>query len=224
MELLKKTNRPVIDIALDLGFEYPEVFSRAFKKQFGVSPAQFRNSSLIYEGIPKACIIERDIINYRGVLAIKGKSMLLDEFSLTGMSTVVNVNCGDFKARLESQTENFIFQTVEMPSMDDLFYTLVNCHGEDNGEYTVFCGKKLIADENEHGFEIRTVPGGWYVCFEYFGDMFEIRESFNDDLYRWIMVKEAEIELNGIGMMDIFNNDYPKNNRVEILIPVKKPL
>lgn len=34
MELLGKTNRSVIDIALDSGFEYPEVFSRAFKKLF----------------------------------------------------------------------------------------------------------------------------------------------------------------------------------------------
>jgi AraC family transcriptional regulator len=42
-EQLKSTRRSVIDIALGLGFEYPEVFSRAFKNQLGVSPAAFRS-------------------------------------------------------------------------------------------------------------------------------------------------------------------------------------
>ena len=54
--------------------------------------------------------------------------------------------------------------------------------------------------------------------------MFDVREPFNDDLYRWIMVKEAEIEPNGIGMMNIFYSDYLVNKKVDIFIPVKRPV
>ncbi len=43
--LLRESKLSVIDIAMDLGFEYPEVFSRAFKKQFGLSPALISNST-----------------------------------------------------------------------------------------------------------------------------------------------------------------------------------
>jgi AraC family transcriptional regulator len=225
LALLSETNQSVIGIAMDLGFEYPEVFSRSFKKQFGISPAQYRDRSPVLEGISKVCMIERDIINYRGVLALKGNCMFIDEFSLAGVSTETDVNAEDFKEELKSKTESFILKSSGIDSMiNDTFYTVVNCHGDDNGEYTVFCGKKLVKGSSVSDFQERTVPGGWYVSFQYHGDMFEIREAFIDDLYRWIMVKEAELNPNGIGMVNVYNYDYPENNGVCILIPVKKPI
>ncbi|WP_415716467.1 AraC family transcriptional regulator [Maridesulfovibrio sp.] len=39
------TDKSVMNIALDAGFESPETFSRAFKKRFLVPPSDFRNSS-----------------------------------------------------------------------------------------------------------------------------------------------------------------------------------
>ena len=43
LEQLRSTNKSVTEIAMDVGFDYPEVFSRAFKKQFGLSPTNIRN-------------------------------------------------------------------------------------------------------------------------------------------------------------------------------------
>ena len=54
--------------------------------------------------------------------------------------------------------------------------------------------------------------------------MFDIREVFIDDLYKWIMVKEVEICPNGIGMLNIYENSYPANSGVHILVPLKKPV
>lgn len=45
-EQLIHSNRRVIDIALDCGFETPEAFSRAFKAAFGSSPVDYRKSGL----------------------------------------------------------------------------------------------------------------------------------------------------------------------------------
>ncbi|MEO1049852.1 MAG: helix-turn-helix transcriptional regulator [Bacteroidota bacterium] len=42
-ELLIETGLPVIQIGLEVGFDNPGHFSRAFKKQFGYSPTQVRN-------------------------------------------------------------------------------------------------------------------------------------------------------------------------------------
>ncbi len=42
LEALKKTERPIIDIALTAGFESQEAFTRAFKAQFGLTPGQSR--------------------------------------------------------------------------------------------------------------------------------------------------------------------------------------
>ena len=43
--LLRTTNLEVLDIALDCGYEAHESFSRAFKKHYGVSPAEYRKQT-----------------------------------------------------------------------------------------------------------------------------------------------------------------------------------
>jgi AraC-like DNA-binding protein len=44
-QLLKSTNRSVAEIAAEVGYESEPSFNRAFKRQFGLPPARFRNQS-----------------------------------------------------------------------------------------------------------------------------------------------------------------------------------
>lgn len=46
MELLQTTNRSVTEISQDLNFENPFYFSRVFKKYYGISPSQARDTLL----------------------------------------------------------------------------------------------------------------------------------------------------------------------------------
>ncbi|KAB2327930.1 AraC family transcriptional regulator [Cytobacillus depressus] len=46
-ERLFYTDEKVINIAIDVGFQYQESFNRAFKKFYGVSPKQYRNAKRI---------------------------------------------------------------------------------------------------------------------------------------------------------------------------------
>src|SRR6056300_1229732 len=41
--LLEFTDRPVAEIAYDVGYETPSSLSRTFKSQFGISPSEFRD-------------------------------------------------------------------------------------------------------------------------------------------------------------------------------------
>lgn len=43
--LLRTTDRDILDIALDCGYEAHESFTRAFKKQYGISPAEYRKQT-----------------------------------------------------------------------------------------------------------------------------------------------------------------------------------
>lgn len=43
--LLRTTDRDILDIALECGYEAHESFTRAFKKQYGVSPAEYRKQN-----------------------------------------------------------------------------------------------------------------------------------------------------------------------------------
>ncbi|HYE68326.1 MAG TPA: helix-turn-helix domain-containing protein [Anaerovoracaceae bacterium] len=225
LEQLRNTDKSVIEIAMDLGFDYPEVFSRAFKKQFGLSPTDIRNQKNRINGIKKAAIVERDIINYRGTLALKGNSVFLDAMKLNGVNVKADTNSDTFKQNLKTSTETFILESANNDEFkQEKFYTIVSCGGNDNGEYNVFCGRQPVSDTGMIDFDEYNIPDGWYVDFIYHGDMFDIREVFIDDLYKWIMVKEAEMNPNGIGMLNIYDNNYPEDNKVHILVPIKKPI
>jgi len=225
LKRITEENVSVIDAAYDFGFEYPEVFSRAFKKQFGVSPLACKNEKAHNNLVIRANIIERDIVNYKGNLTLRGTCNYLKELSLEGVFVEVNENSDEFEPLLRSSGENFLAQSQKVRGFKaDNFYTVVNCRNEDNGEYTVFYGMEREVVSKENYFQKRIVPEGWYASFIYIGDMFNIRETFVDDLYRWIMIKEVELNSNGVGMINIFELDYLNTKEVQILVPIKKPM
>jgi len=50
---LQTSDRKIIDIALDYGYDSPAAFSRAFSRQFGVSPSSARGNGVKLEPYPK---------------------------------------------------------------------------------------------------------------------------------------------------------------------------
>ena len=46
-DILLHPNKSVSEVAYELGFEYPQYFSRLFKKKVGLSPSEYRDSQLL---------------------------------------------------------------------------------------------------------------------------------------------------------------------------------
>jgi AraC family transcriptional regulator len=223
LERLKASNTSIIDIAMDLGFEYPEVFSRVFKKYFGISPKAYRASKPDVKVVEKASVVMRNFAACNGSIALKASYIHIEPMVLEGLSTDVDVNAPDFRPVLQAASDRVLAKLNGMSHLKhDKFYSVVSCHGDGNGMYTVFSGKESMAGDNRSGLETCNIPSGWYAVFIYEGDMFEIRDTFNDDLYRWIAVKEIALNPNGVGMLAVFDNDYLDQPRVRIMIPVIK--
>jgi AraC family transcriptional regulator len=221
MEKLEAGKETVIDVAFDFGFNSPEVFSRAFKKQFGISPDGFRKNHPALETVQKPVIVERDIVNFQGHVSLKGSEIFLNETKLAGTQVEINVIRPGFEQTLQSANDEFYRKAITSGEFaPEPYYALVNCLGdEDDGNYRVFYGLESACTPDH--LMARTIPAGWYEKFIYTGDMFDIRLSFVNDLYRWVIVKEIELEMNGIGMLNIFMADYPETHEVQILVPIK---
>jgi AraC family transcriptional regulator len=217
-EKLKETDTSVTDVAYDYGFKYPEVFSRAFKKQFGMSPAAYKKGEYDLHIISKASVTDRDIKNYKGELTLKETFIYLDTLYLYGTYIEVNENDADFEHTLRIAGETF---AAEVGTDCKQFYSVVNCHGDESGNYTVFFGEKALTLKSENTSDIRKIPAGWYAQFFYHGDMPDMRNTFTDDLYSWMVIKEIQPCSNGIGMINIFNRNDIEN--IAILIPIKEP-
>lgn len=225
LDRLKVSDETIIDIAMDLGFEYPEVFSRAFKKCFGVSPKEYRREKPAVETMKKARVVPRPFVTCQGNVTLKASFEYLEPIFLEGLSVDVDVNAADFRDTLQTMSDRVMAESHGMTHLrHDRFFSVVNCHGCGNDMYTVFSGKEVLVKSPQGRLEARMVPGGWYAGFIYEGDMYEIRATFVDDLYRWIAVKEVELGENGVGMVSIFDEDYERSRTIRILIPVKKPI
>ena len=73
---LLETDKKIIDIALEYGFNNPETYSRAFKRMFGVQPSQWRGG----EGRDEALIPMPEVSPYRcGAGVLKPRAMPVDE-------------------------------------------------------------------------------------------------------------------------------------------------
>lgn len=216
-ESLDTPDYSVTRAAMDFGFEYPEAFSRTFKKQFGVSPSEYRNEASTIQKIPKAFVVERDIMNIKGAFTVKDVCLHLDCKELFGVYTEVNEFRPDFEEILNTVGGSFVKEYSRCFS-DGKFYSVVNCHGDENGEYTVFFGANISDEAERKHLEPRTIPEGSYACFRYYGNMLDIRSTFVDDFYRWIMLKEIKLCSNGIGMINAY--DVKDINEIRILVPI----
>lgn len=57
--LLLNTDMRIIDIAIEYGFEYEQTYIRAFKKQFGITPGEYRNNPMSLNAIPMFSLSDR---------------------------------------------------------------------------------------------------------------------------------------------------------------------
>ncbi|QHQ63376.1 AraC family transcriptional regulator [Anaerocolumna sedimenticola] len=219
-EKLKVSDCTVTRAAMDYGYESPEVLSRAFKKQFGIAPIVYRKGFIPINMVEKANVVVRDIMNMKGSFALKNSFLYLEGTDIYGVYTEVNENNANFEHKLNSTGSSFALKYSEFLAERKLF-GVVNCHEDESKKYTVFFGGHISQKDRVKGLKPRNLPEGWYACFHYYGDMLRIRNTFVEDLYRWIMLKEIELSSNGIGMLNIFNlND---SNDVNILVPIKAP-
>ena len=219
---LKTSNDSLIQIAYDLGFEYPEVFSRTFKKQYGISPRVYRSQQPPVPTVPKADVIIRNWVNHQGTLVVKAEFVELPTLELEGLRSEVNLLRPGYEQALRAAGERFASASAGLSHLNpQRFFSVVNCHGEDEGIYDIFVGRERLMPGEPNRLDLRQVPGGWYARFDYQGDMVDIRSTFVDDLFRWIFLKNIHLHSNGVGMLTEYDDTYFTNQTVKIFVPVK---
>jgi AraC family transcriptional regulator len=219
---LKDSQDSLIDIAFELGFEYPEVFSRAFKNQFGISPQHYRAHQPPLSSVPKADVIVRNWTNFQGTLVVKADFVELGSLELEGCWSEVNLMQPGYEQELRAAGEQFAIASEGFTHLNpQRLFSVVNCHGEEDGIYDIFIGRESLAPSQHRRLDLRLVPGGWYACFDYQGDIVDIRSTFVDDLFRWILVKDIRLKSNGVGMLMLYDENYFRKQAVKIFIPVE---
>lgn len=224
-DMLITTDTTIMRVAIEHGFEYAEVFSRAFKRQFGMSPKDYRqlhNACDHPARLEKAIPMFRPLINHKGGLTISPKIRHHAEISVAGLTTSICKDDPDFNQTLLGFCKDFMKLSKDNPAFShECFFNIVQCLG-DGMNFNFFVAKELkegmhVPEEYRHFI----IPEGKYATITYEGRMAEVRPTFEDDLYRWLIVRGMEIRPVGFSMSVSYGADYPDNPEVTIQIPIK---
>ncbi|MDX1957281.1 MAG: helix-turn-helix domain-containing protein [Leptospiraceae bacterium] len=210
---LKTTDRSVIDIALDSGYDAHESFTRAFKKQFKLSPKEYRNQ-----------------YHYKN-----SKEIMEPKFILTDQIKLVTLK--NFTIRFQRFTGNY--EDCPGPYKDSVLWkdflkehdakpneiVCGICH--DDPEITE--GSKvrfdlgILSNSDSKLYNVKTIEGGRFALATHIGDYANLGESYEYMLYSYPRIFGKKIR--NKPLLEIYQNPFPEKieeARTEIFIPIEE--
>lgn len=218
---LNSSDDSIINIAMEYGFKYPEVFSRAFKRQFGISPQKCRKDNIKVNTIEKANIINREFVSCPMGLSLKVDYVYLETIRLKGILMDIDINELDYESIIRNTSEKFLDNIKNIDSLSyDKFYSMVNGLDYENSRYKIFSGIESNEIDDLENCTDNIINGGWFARFTYNGEMLEICSTLLNDLFKWITVNEVKLNSNDVGIISIYDKNYFDSKEVHIFIPV----
>ncbi|MFS0821884.1 effector binding domain-containing protein [Bacillus sp. 1P02SD] len=221
-EELTKTETKIIDLAYKYGYDTPEAFTKAFRKQHGVTPSDVR------KGIGKLQSYSRLVIqvSLKGADPVKYRIVEKEGFKAVGVKR--NFSCENDE-HLRSIPK--LWEEVNTDGTCDALIPLNN--GEVNGilgvcvsEPNVRAIDYWVAVENVEGesekFDVLDIPASKWAVFEVHGAMPNAMQDAWKKIYsEWF--PSSGYEYAGTAEFELYpaGNAYEPNYYSEIWIPVK---
>lgn len=224
-KMLNQTEKRVLEIALECGFDSAQSFSRTFKAVTGMSPVEYRNSNISPDIIPAIELVKRFTNRLNGGILMNPKMMKKNNMILVGVT-------GEEKETAELW-KRFMKFDAECPSInkvsDDGYE--VRIFDDMTGCVKVFVGCEINKDSEHRAnygvYECLELPSSEYASFDvYVQDGYE---SENNAISEWLDSNEkgyVENSFEGksycIEHYDARFDGAAEESIVEIWVPVKK--
>ncbi len=126
-EAIATSDRRILDIALDFGFESQEAFCRAFKRRFGLSPKNLRDRSEMARHLSSGCIDIKYLQLFQHFTSSPPTRQEMPELVLHGIvHSFPSIQLGEseFYPHLEGMWQEFAEATAHWRDRPRSFYTL----------------------------------------------------------------------------------------------------
>ncbi|WP_082234882.1 AraC family transcriptional regulator [Halobacillus massiliensis] len=219
---LSRSNAKVIDVAFKYGYETPEAFTKAFRRQHGVSPKEAR----LFAG--KLTSYNRLVIqvNLKGAEPMQYRMVEKEELQVVGVKQQFSLINGENEQGISKMWEevnaNGTTDDIMSLSNQKIEGCLGVCVGEPEGEKMEYW-IAVTSDHNDaKGYETRQIPAAKWAVFSVHGAMPHAIQKVWKQIYsEWFPssgyehAPSPELEVYGDG--DPYSEDYYS----EIWIPVK---
>lgn len=220
----------VIDICAEYHFQYEQTYIRAFKKQFGVTPAAFRSQT---EGLR---IIEKydvsRLANVAGGIVFEPYFIVKPSFTVVGLTYLIHAET-NLTAKTATHVGNYYFYEhrplIPNRTHDTVYIGLTELVADpEYSEYTP--SSEVHSTEGvPAGYSIKQLPANTYIVFKYIGDFHANQLSFShlkqlwEHIDRWLPTSayyhSAPYFYEHIDL-SVSREDYCE---VELFIPVGSP-
>ncbi len=237
--LLQEGDKRILDIALDLGFNSHEYFSRTFKETFGMTPDAYRKNpqalncmtkpelllhyTLIDEGVPlitEGIVLEinrRELPEALTYVGIK-KDCPLQFIAGLGTESGVDPLYGLWES-LHAQKQTLLGLSEEAEELG------VALPSSEEGCLSYFAGTKATLKDIPEGFENWQLPAGEYIVCSFEAENFEALVM--DVLYKaqqyifntWLPKHHLETEA---FCAECYASHSPETTAMEIWLKIKK--
>ncbi|TCT18254.1 AraC family transcriptional regulator [Melghiribacillus thermohalophilus] len=220
------TNKRIIDIAFDYGYESQEAFTRAFKKMFGVTPGAFRkhqeNYQLLYHLTKRKPFTDKNIHHLKGVNQMEPKFKKKEAYHIVGLQMHSSraheiPNMWDELDQVKDQIQHRVSQTIYLGVMEP---TGVNV------EFNYIAGVEVYELKDiPEGMVGKSFPANEYVVFTHRGTTETLQDTFQYIYGTWFP-KNGYDRGNGpeFELYDDARFFGPMNpdSEIDIYIPIKK--
>ncbi|MFC7373485.1 AraC family transcriptional regulator [Fictibacillus iocasae] len=227
---LISSDEKVITIALDVGFHYQESFNRAFKRMFGLSPKQVRESGTVPVVLRKKACLKHYTIT--GGIFMKPTFVVKPAFSVIGYELKTTNTDGQNNTDIPAFWQDYIVNkkgaAIPHPLDSDTEFGMCVEHNPETDEFTYLIGMEVAeGSAAPAGMAYHRFPETEYAVFttpkasesEFVSS---IQSTWNYIFTSWF--QDSGYEHSGGVEFELYDTRChgSVNKQIDIYIPVKK--
>lgn len=218
---LAQTDKSIIDICFDCGFNSAQAFSRTFANIYGVPPSEYRKQSFVPTIIPVDEMIMKFTNRLRGGIYLNPNIIKRDALIIAGVSGDGNNTYDVWNAFEKLNSENPLNKKLSSNGYEIRLY--------DGNSCTVHVGYAVSDDSVNSAYDIYKLPASKYASFDvYVANGYDSENSAMDEWLKTNQEGYSERLLDNahycVEYYDERFNGSESGSIVEIWIPIEKSL
>lgn len=214
---LKTSDKQILDIALDIGYETHESFTRAFKKKFHLSPKAYRNKYHIQNQNQK---FKPEFILEDEIKIIRMKSFPIIFKRYIGSYLDFPGPYKDSKIWSEFVEESKLITNSKKLVIGGICLDDPEITDEDKIRFDLMI---ILEDEKKLFPNQKMIQGGTYAVATHYGDYKNLTSTYNYMLSSYPILYKKKIK--NISPFEIYLNPFPENPetaKTEVFIPLEE--
>lgn len=227
-EKLLSTDKKILEIALESGFESSEAYSRAFKKIYGINPISYRKNNVDLIICKKNTLDDEFFFHVINNLSIKPKIVYIDNIDIIGLRKKTSLQNNNIPELWDEFWK--LHKYIDNCNTTKRYFGI--CEYSAVTPYTMNTNNIFVEFVGVEGLNIKDIPiqlttirinAGKYAVFTHFGAIKDINKTYQYIWNTWffetneVIDQRADFELYD----ERFLGKNDNMSQVDIYIPIK---